>query len=120
MRGETWYGRRWQGKPWLLLVPNFVYTKDYYQRTALSTPGTAALKPPMYLVPNKRYTYWTPPWLHQTKFGASTSPFPSFWFLQARLPAGPCLADASPQMSRASTDVLRVRLVDLLRVRLVS
>mmetsp|Transcript_9065 Transcript_9065/g.14341 ORF Transcript_9065/g.14341 Transcript_9065/m.14341 type:complete len:106 (-) Transcript_9065:901-1218(-) len=37
---------------------------------------------PVYLVPKKRYTYWTPKWLHETKFGVSTSPFPSFWFVQ--------------------------------------
>jgi hypothetical protein len=32
-----------------------------------------------------RYTYWTPEFLHSTKFGVSTSPFPSFWFVQVRL-----------------------------------
>ena len=37
--------------------------------------GQGAKKPyasasePLYLVPTQRYTYWTPPWLHASKYG---------------------------------------------------
>ena len=95
------------GKPWLLLVPNWVYTKDYYpwcMRTAAAPQGYtggatagpsvakgqgASTRPrfdafpePLYLVPAERYTYWTPSWLQASKTHVSTSPFPSFWFVQ--------------------------------------
>jgi hypothetical protein len=80
------------GKPWLLLVPNWVYIKDYYPwcPTSAAAPQGYSSGPkqfsratePVYLVPTQRYTYWTPPWLHASKYGVSTSPFPSFWFIQ--------------------------------------
>jgi hypothetical protein len=86
------------GKPWLLLVPNWVYTKDYYPwcvtsaaaphgyvgNSATDRAGAAAASKrpkgagmasvpgaggdPVYLVPTERYTYWTPPWLHASKY----------------------------------------------------
>ena len=33
-------------------------------------------------MPAERYTYWTPSWLQASKTHVSTSPFPSFWFVQ--------------------------------------
>jgi len=66
------------GRPWLMLLPNYVYAKDYY-RPALqegaregvearatgakaSTVGYAAADAAntFYLAPRKRYYYWTP------------------------------------------------------------
>lgn len=44
------------GKPWLLLMPNYVYTKDYYAEVV--RPCSA---PVFYVVPNRgRYLYTTP------------------------------------------------------------
>ena len=40
-------------KPWLLLLPNYVYTKDYYTPTLLG-------QKPFYVAPKKRYLYSTP------------------------------------------------------------
>lgn len=41
------------GRPWLLLVPNYVYMKDYYEEAL----GAAASKRILYLTPPGRYTY---------------------------------------------------------------
>ena len=69
------------GKPWLLLMPNYVYMKPFYRR------GTAGLDP-VYLCPPKRYVYWTPKQFKLRKHGNSgplgvrTSPFVSFWYVR--------------------------------------
>lgn len=69
-------------KPIFLLLPHFVYTKDYYQR-ALSNPNVF-----YFLVPEVRYAYVPPSWVIDRR-GASkalakgkdtTAPFPSFWY----------------------------------------
>ena len=44
-------------KPWLILVPNYVYTKPYYEDCLTQPEGTLA---PFYLAPEERYYYWTP------------------------------------------------------------
>ena len=41
------------GKPFCLLLPNYVYMKEYYK------PALGDL-PMFYIVPNKRYLYTTP------------------------------------------------------------
>ncbi|VEU40773.1 unnamed protein product [Pseudo-nitzschia multistriata] len=41
-----------QNKPWMLLMPNFVHKKDYFQKL---TSNAGQL--PIYLVPRKRYIY---------------------------------------------------------------
>ena len=41
-----------QNKPWMLLMPNFVHKKDYFQKLT-ATAGQL----PIYLVPKKRYIY---------------------------------------------------------------
>uniref|UniRef100_A0A6U5M4J8 Uncharacterized protein n=1 Tax=Calcidiscus leptoporus TaxID=127549 RepID=A0A6U5M4J8_9EUKA len=76
-------------KPWLLLMPNWVFARAYYSE---SLP---ALKPAFYIVPRKRYHYWTPRGRRSdivgsgpkarthghtnAALGARTSPFISFW-----------------------------------------
>jgi len=81
-------------KPYCLLVPNYVYMKDYYQAILSPTevtwePGavepkiTKSAKPPadnFYIVPNKRYLYTTPNGRRQGKSAKYTSPFPTFWY----------------------------------------
>jgi len=62
------------GKPWLLLVPNWVYTKPYY----IKSTSQLAQKP-FYIAPKKRYTYLTPKGLRKDDDG-KTSPFVTFWF----------------------------------------
>jgi len=72
------------GKPFLLLLPHFVYTKDYYQR-ALSSKVSADV---FFLVPEIRYSYFPPTWV-EAKSGSKaleqgrikTAPFPSFWYI---------------------------------------
>jgi len=66
-------------KPWMLLMPNFVHKKDYYQKF---TAGTGHL--PIYLVPKKRYIYQPPPNLREKKASSThkkSSPFVSMWYL---------------------------------------
>ena len=72
------------GKPFLLLLPHFVYTKDYYQR-ALSSKVSSDV---FFLVPEIRYSYFPPTWV-EAKTGSKaleqgrnkTAPFPSFWYI---------------------------------------
>ena len=66
------------GKPWALLMPNWVYMKEYYDR---------AIQGAIYVAPRKRYYYWTPKALKRAKhthsgpMGERTSPFISFWYI---------------------------------------
>ena len=49
------------GKPWLLLVPNYVYVKEWYRsavRRVAAVPSRAAN--PFYIVPAERYYYYAP------------------------------------------------------------
>lgn len=75
-----------QRKPWMLLVPNWVYTKPYYA-PLLQRPPPPALR--FYLAPKRRYLYTTPKSRRQLKSAKYTSPFASFWFCS--LPALPPL-----------------------------
>ena len=79
-------------KAFFLLLPHFVYTKDYYQR-ALSGNSNANANASYssffyFLVPEIRYAYIPPAWVAE-RSGASkalvkgketTAPFPSFWY----------------------------------------
>lgn len=65
--------------PFLLLMPNYVYLKDYFG-------AFESVTKPFYIVPKKRYTYWAPRGLREKKhthtnadLGERTSPFVSFW-----------------------------------------
>ena len=83
-------------RPWLALMPNWVHAKDYY------APATRA-QSPFYVVPRKRYHYWTPRGRRadvasggakakthghtNAALGVRTSPFVSFWYGAAFPPA---------------------------------
>lgn len=73
-------------KPFLLLLPHFVYTKDYYQRS-LSPNVSSSM---FFLVPEVRYSYLPPAWVEANKGSKAieqgknvTAPFPSFWYCHA-------------------------------------
>lgn len=82
-----------KNKPSFLLLPHFVYTKDYYQRALSSTISSSPLPSSpssffCFLVPQIRYSYVPPAWVAD-RHGASkalskgketTAPFPSFWY----------------------------------------
>lgn len=87
-----------QRKPWLLLVPNWVYTKPYYA-PLLQRPPPPALR--FYVAPKKRYLYTTPKSRRQLKSAKYTSPFASFWFCS--LPTLPPLPSAEPAVSKAAS-----------------
>ena len=70
---------RGSGKPYCLLLPNYVCARgDYARRLG---------EPPVYVCPRKRYCYWTPKAMrpsdkqqgHVSALGHRTSPFASFW-----------------------------------------
>jgi len=77
-------------RPWLALMPNWVCARDYYGA------ATRGAESPFYLVPRKRYHYWTPRGRRadvaaggakakthahtNAALGARTSPFVSFWY----------------------------------------
>jgi hypothetical protein len=76
-------------RPSFLLLPHFVYTKDYYTR-ALPPPPSSNNNRSFFsfLVPKIRYSYVPPTWVAD-RSGASralskgketTAPFPSFWY----------------------------------------
>jgi len=70
------------GKPYFLLLPNYVYTKPYY-KTALGLEGKEAEEAPFYMVPLVRYWYWPPSWAAASgtsRGREKTSPFTSFWY----------------------------------------
>ena len=64
-------------KPWLLLVPNYVYMKDYYQNKVVRLGAACKC---IDLSPTKRYLYTTPKGRRQEKSAKYTSPFPTFWY----------------------------------------
>lgn len=68
------YCRR-SGKPWFLLIPNYVATKDYYR---LATLGSAAGLggEPFYLVPETKYAFD-----HPEGTGHTDSPFSGVWYV---------------------------------------
>ena len=77
-------------KPWLFLLPHFVYTKDYYTRalSTSTTSSTTTIQEKIYfLVPKDRYSYVPPIWVQKetgstalAKGKTKTAPFPSFWY----------------------------------------
>ena len=117
-------------RPWLSLMPNWVHAKEYFG-PATAAPGHA----PFYVVPRKRYHYWTPRGRRadvasggakakshghtNAALGARTSPFVSFWYgaafppaLRAQLPRPDgcvvCLrAEALPPSVLADSDPQR-------------
>jgi len=66
-------------KPWFLLLPNFVYMKDYYI-PGLIPEGKIVPQRVFYVVPEKRYLFWTPKGRHQQKSKEYTSPFVTSWY----------------------------------------
>lgn len=84
---QTSTGRGRGRKPFLLLLPHFVYTKQYYRDVfPQSCEGLSCN--PFYLVPRSRYSYTPPEWVSSEKGGSTavgrgkvdTAPFPSFWY----------------------------------------
>jgi len=69
------------GKPWCALLPNYVYTNDYYKR--IVKPVAA----PVFLIPLERYDYWMPEHArdhapeHVSRDDGCTSPFLSSWYI---------------------------------------
>ena len=52
-------------KPWLLLMPNWVHKKDYYENS--TTKNQIKYCCPFYVVPKKRYVYVPPPDFREKK-----------------------------------------------------
>jgi flagellum-specific peptidoglycan hydrolase FlgJ len=67
-------------KPWLLLVPNFVYTKPYWKEMLSHQHWRSQ---PCFLTPSSRYRYNAPATVRKSKEGRRTAPFVSFWFIGA-------------------------------------
>ncbi|EFJ51651.1 hypothetical protein VOLCADRAFT_120421 [Volvox carteri f. nagariensis] len=63
------------GKPWALLLPNYVATKAYFGQLLDSTT-TAASQRPFFLTPQARYSYE-----HPEGTGHLESPFFSIWYI---------------------------------------
>lgn len=62
-------------KPFFLLMPNFVYAKDYFNKLLLSTRHAV-----FFVLPISRIQYSTPKGRRQLKSAKYTSPFVSFWY----------------------------------------
>ena len=87
-----------RGRPWLLLMPNFMCRKPTY-RAALSGGPEGGGEEPFFVVPPRRYTFWSPgrefkadaarirervaAGVH-TAHGKRTAPFECMWFCQLR------------------------------------
>lgn len=66
---------RASGKPWLLLVPNYVATKDYYRLAVLGSAAGPGGEP-FYLVPETKYAFD-----HPEGTGHADSPFFGVWYV---------------------------------------
>lgn len=66
------------GKPWLLLLPNFVCRKQYYQ------PSIGPNARPLFLIPDaaKPYRYWAPGRQGFDVRAKGTTPFETFWYVE--------------------------------------
>mmetsp|Transcript_17451 Transcript_17451/g.33681 ORF Transcript_17451/g.33681 Transcript_17451/m.33681 type:complete len:450 (-) Transcript_17451:240-1589(-) len=82
-------------KPYLLLLPDYICGKDYYQPCFAPRGSTEVTNDmlPSYLVPANRYIYWTPHGLRDMKskkshrnlpLGIRTSPFASLWHVSTK------------------------------------
>lgn len=82
-------------KPWLVLLPNYVAAKPYYAPILAGRAGAKWGGPPadleegvppvapFYVVPKKRYNYWSPKGIDRynprVRKDGRTSPFITFW-----------------------------------------
>ena len=74
--------KKFGSKPWLLLMPNWVHKKDYYENS--TTKNEINTSYPFYLVPKKRYVYVPPPDFREKKASdvhKKSSPFVSMWYV---------------------------------------
>lgn len=65
-------------RPWCMLAPNWVYTKEYYLEIFKAFPTST-----VYVVPEKRYRFMPPPGAREKKASDThkrTSPFPCMWY----------------------------------------
>mmetsp|Transcript_3768 Transcript_3768/g.5663 ORF Transcript_3768/g.5663 Transcript_3768/m.5663 type:complete len:444 (-) Transcript_3768:25-1356(-) len=74
------------GKPWCLLMPNYVHKKDYYKNllSKKGRKGSSRCIQPFYLVPKKRYIYLPPKNFREKKQSdvhKKSSPFVSMWYI---------------------------------------
>ncbi|KAL7530456.1 hypothetical protein ACHAXR_005603 [Thalassiosira sp. AJA248-18] len=83
-----------KNRPFLLLLPHFVYTKDYYSRSLMmggeggNTDKISLSSQMFYLIPKTRFAYVPPGWVDAAKGSKvieqgkkkTTAPFPSFWY----------------------------------------
>lgn len=68
--------------PWLLLMPNWVHKKDYYENFTLKNQINPSY--PFYVVPKKRYVYVPPPNFRKKRASdvqKKNSPFVSMWYV---------------------------------------
>lgn len=66
---------RASGKPWFLLVPNYVATKDYYRLAVLGEAAGPGGEP-FYVVPETKYSFD-----HPEGTGHTDSPFSGVWYV---------------------------------------
>ena len=70
------------GKPWCLLMPQYVHKKDYYKQI-LAKKNKEGIQP-FYLIPKKRYVYLPPKNFREKKESdvhKKSSPFVSMWYI---------------------------------------
>lgn len=73
-----------EGKPWCLLMPNYVHKKEYYKKTIDKYKKGGNCIQPFYLVPKKRYVYLPPKNFREKKDSdvhKKSSPFVSMWYI---------------------------------------
>lgn len=88
------------GKPWFLLIPNYVATKDYYKAALLGSAAGDSGEP-FYLVPENRYIFD-----HPEGTGHADSPFFGVWFVHCGIHNNEVFAGITVQKKRG-VDVVR-------------
>ncbi|KXZ51381.1 hypothetical protein GPECTOR_12g343 [Gonium pectorale] len=101
------------GKPWALLLPNYVATKAYFS-SLLADTATPPPQRPFFLTPRVRYTYD-----HPEGTGHAESPFYSIWYVglgsHTEAVYGSCRAKLDAGGGGGSWDVSLARSVEALR-----
>ncbi|CAM9367076.1 unnamed protein product [Scytosiphon promiscuus] len=91
---------RASGKPWFLLVPNYVATKDYY-RLAVLGPAAGPGGEPFYVVPETKYAFD-----HPEGTGHTDSPFTGVWYVHCGI-HNQAVFEGTAAEKRGGIEVLR-------------
>jgi hypothetical protein len=87
-------------KPWMLLLPNYVCYKPFYERSLAVHPSTF-MQHPMFIVPNTQYHFMDRKANKKSTDGLMTAPYNCFWYLSMGMENDKSLKRQWPQLLAA-------------------